>query len=621
MRKGRILERFIDIHVRARIAALLCCLAFLPFIGRLYYLQIVNGDYFRDRSENNRLRRVYVHAPRGKILAREGQVLAQSRPSYNLELVLEDAHHVEQVLKRLSEIVLVSVDELQERLKQESSERRRYEPIVLLRDIPRDTVARVFARRHSLPGVNVTSAPVRDYLYGEFAAHSLGYLGQVSKGDLEKLRTSGYKPDDWIGKAGMERASEATLHGQRGIRSVFVNAKGVRMSEADFLPEEPGNSVTLSLDYATQLAAEAALSGRTGGVIALDPNNGEVLALTSRPGYDPNIFLSEMDSETWHEISSGHEHRMTSRALQGAYPPGSVFKIIVAAGALAEGLVSPSEKIYCGGSYRIGRSRRFSCHRASGHGALGLEEALKLSCNVFFYNLGERLGIDRIHEYASRFGLGSPTGIEALPEVSGIVPSREWKRKTYSNPEDKVWYPGETPSVSIGQGALTVTPAQLAVAFSALVNGGRVFRPRLTLSTEGSSREGEDYTSLGIPSSVLEPIRRGLFAVVNEKRGTGSRARPDDTESFTVAGKTGTAQRKQLVGSKELQKADSLAWFVGYAPSDDPKIVVAVLIEAGGHGGEGAAPVAKEVFEAYLGRGRDSTHPEELPVQMAFASE
>jgi len=346
------------------------------------------------------------------------------------------------------------------------------------------------------------------------------------------------------------------------------------------------------------------MQGMGGAGVARDPNPGEVLAMVSRPAFDPNIFAGGVSAAAWRELTGAADRPMNNRVLQGAYHPGSVFKFIMATAALSENVMSVKESVHCNGTYSVG-SRVFHCHHV--HGSVALRQALQKSCNVYFYTMGQRLGIDRIHDYATRFGLGTLSGMELTEEQGGRIPSSEWKRRNFPPPDNR-WYPGETPSVSIGQGAVTVTPLQLARAMSALVNGGRLLRPYLIRSAE--SQEGAAHYEaevfeqgrLGVEPSVLETVKEALVAVVNEPGGTGGRASLQKELNIAVGGKTGTAQVKRLVGTTTLQQKDSLAWFVGFAPAEAPRIVVVALVERGGHGGTSAAPVVKEVMRAFFTR-------------------
>jgi len=587
-------------RVRMSVFALFLCFVVIGL--RLWYLQILHGREFQYLSENNRLREIYINPPRGGIYDRHGDILVENRPSFNVELVKEDCgSECDESLKNLAEILNLKVLDLKKSINKDQVKRRRFEPHVILRDISRDDVARLAARKFDLKGVVISDEPVRNYLYQAWAAHVLGYIGEISSSQLENPNYSGYRSGDIVGKSGIEAVAERLLQGQRGTRGIIVNAAGTRLKDAYYEGEKTGHNVVLTLDYRTQQAMEEAMTGFKGAAVALDPNTGEILAMVSNPSFDPNIFVSGLSSENWSALN-GPDRALNNRVVQGTYPLGSVFKTIMAMAGLAEGVIHPSDVVNCTGSFRIGHSRAFSCH--GHHGAVDLKLALKKSCNIYFYTVGQRLGVDRIHDYATRFGFGEKTGLELVDEKAGLVPSTVWKKKTYKAPNNK-WYPGETPSVSIGQGALTVTPLQVARAMAVIANGGHVYKPYLiknVISQDGTvvfEGQATEVRNVDIEPWVFDTVREAMVGVVDEQGGTGSRSSLKEF-GITVAGKTGTAQIKRMIGTKTLNEKDSLAWFGGFAPADNPQIAVAVVVEAGGHGGIAAAPVAKKVLQAFL---------------------
>jgi penicillin-binding protein 2 len=594
----------INVPLRVNIAKGICALCLSLVVLRLWYLQVLKGDYFREKSENNRLSTVYVPAPRGQILDRTGVPLAANRQSINVELIPEDAPNPKETIEKLAAILSVPADELLEK-SQNMRKRRRFEPRLLLKDVSRETLAKVAARRYQLPGVIVNVEPTRDYLHGDFAAHVLGYIREITKDQLESPRYAGYRLGDIVGQFGLESKWEPLLQGQRGVQKVVVNARGTRIGEFSFDPEVSGSTVTLTLDYETQKAADAALGNQRGAIVALDPRTGEVLALSSAPRFDPNMFAREITPEQWRDLQSPTKKKLSNRVTQGGYPPGSVFKIMMAAAALAEGVIGPNDKINCPGFLRFG-SRNYRCHKKSGHGLVDMEHAMIQSCDVYFYTVGQRLGVDRIHDYARRFGLGSLTGLELSEEVAGIIPSTEWKRRYFRDPENQKWYPGETLSVAIGQGAVVTTPLQIARAVAALVNGGRLLKPYLVkgiAAPEGALNDDqfvpEEVGKLDIDPNIIKLVRNSLVGVVNAPNGTGKKSQIPGHPEIVVAGKTGTAQVAALEhGHKEHLKDH--AWFAAYAPAENPTIVAVALIENGGHGGAVAAPAVRQVLEAYF---------------------
>jgi penicillin-binding protein 2 len=586
-------------------ASILCAVCLSVLVGRLWYLQIVRGSFFRDRSENNRLRTIFIPSPRGVIADRHGEALVRNRPSFNIELVIEDAPNVNQVLDDLAALVGENAQDLRERLGNQNK-RRRFEPKVLLRDVSRDLVAKVSAQRHRLPGVIVSVAPVREYPYGALSAHTVGYLREISSDQLKSTTYQGYRSGDMVGQSGIEAALEQYLRGERGAQAVIVNARGTKIGEAFFQPEIPGSDVHLTLDRQLQQVAERALDGRRGSVVAMHAQTGEILALASAPTFEPGIFTGEIPKDVWADLTDSKSAKLSNRALQGAFPPGSVFKMFVAAAALSEGVAEHTEQTFCPGFLKFGK-RQFRCHKHSGHGRTNLYDALVQSCDVYFYTMGQRLGVDRIHEYAhDLFGFGEPIGLEGFDESSGLVPSTKWKAAYFRNAEDKKWYPGETLPVSIGQGAVLATPLQVARAMAALVNGGKLLKPRIVSKVVASDGRILEQTSdapnvmrvIDVDPSILAEIKRGMIGVVEDKRGTGKRAALPKESGIGVGGKTGTAQ----VASREsgLNHEDH-AWFAGFAPTENPQIIVVALIENGGHGGEVAAPVTRAVFKQFFG--------------------
>lgn len=586
-------------------ATILCALCFTLLIGRLWYLQIVRGSFFRDRSENNRLRTILVPSPRGVILDRYGEPLVKNRPSFNIELVVEDAPNLNQVLADLAQIVGEDPNKLLERLSNQNK-RRRFEAKVVMRDVPRDLMARVSAQRHRLPGVIISVVPVRDYPFHGLAAHTVGYLREISQEQLKSLNYQGYRAGEMVGQGGIEAALERYLRGSQGAQSVIVNARGLKIGEAFFQPEIPGSDVQLTIDRNLQQVAEGALEGRRGSVVALDVQSGEILAMASAPAYEPSIFSGEIAKDVWSDLTDPSTSKLTNRALQGAFPPGSVFKMFVAAAALSEGVTDPNERTFCSGALRFGK-RAFRCHKHSGHGSTSFYDALVQSCDVYFYTMGQRLGVDRIHQYAhDLFGFGEPIGLQGFDESSGLIPSTKWKAAYFRDPDDKRWYPGETLPVAIGQGAVSTTPMQVARAVAALVNGGRLLKPRLVAKIVASDGRVLEQSNGGaqvervidLEPGVLAEIKRAMIGVVEDKRGTGKRAALPKDSAIGVGGKTGTAQ---VVSRESGVNSEDHAWFVGFAPSDSPRIVVVSLIENGGHGGEVAAPVARAVMMRYFG--------------------
>lgn len=593
----------INLPFRTAAAFGVACACFVVIALRLWYLQILNGDYFRARSENNRLRTVYLPPPRGLIYDREGRILAGNRPEFNIELVTEDSPDPRATVERLATILDLDPNTLVAQLGGQKR-RRRFEPKLLVRDASRDMIARVVARRYELPGVVINVNPARDYLHGDLAAHVLGYIREITSRQLDLPGFSSYRSGDMVGHYGIESQWEMDLHGERGIQRVVVNATGSKIGESSFEPEVPGRNITLTLDLDVQREADTALQKLRGGVIALDPNNGEIVALSSAPRFDPNMFTHEIPSDTWRELVTGAERKLSNRVVQGGYPPGSVFKMIMAVAGLSENVMPIGERVFCPGYYVMG-ARKFKCHKHEGHGWVDLNDAMAMSCDVYFYTMGQRLGVDRIHDYASRFGLGSKTGLKLAEENAGLVPSSEWKQRRFG----QRWYPGETPSVAIGQGALVTTPLQLARAMAAVVNGGFLVTPHLVREIADTERHfHEEFTGergeIDVDPQILRQVKRALLTVVQNERGTGRKAQVDKSFNVLVGGKTGTAQVVSLEQGARHKHLQDHAWFVGFAPEEKPEIVVAALIENGGHGGTAAAPAVRQVMESFFKKRR-----------------
>lgn len=593
----------VSLNISRRIwgSLIVVSVAFSVVLVRLWYLQIVHGDYFRDRSENNRTRILFTPSPRGLISDRNGDVLVGNRPSFSIDFVPEDSPDPQKTLQNLAELTGVPYEELVARLK-DQRKRRRFEPKLLIKDVSRDVVAQVSARRFMLPGVLVNVVPARDYIYKDFAAHVLGYIREITVDQLKSPLYAGYRSGDVVGQYGIETRWEALLRGDRGTQAVLVNAFGTRIGELYFEPEIPGHNVTLTLDRRIQRAADHALDNKKGAIVVMDPRNGDILALASNPRFDPNIFTGEISKEVWTDLVAGKDNKLTNRAVQGVYPPGSVYKIFVALAGLSEEVTSARETVKCPGFLQFGK-RQFRCHKHSGHGTVDLHNAIVQSCDVFFYILGQRLGVDRISEYAHKFGFGETTDLGLVEENPGLVPSTAWKAAYFKDPEQKRWYPGETLPVAIGQGAVTTTPLQIARALSAVINGGFLLKPRLiraVTSVHGVRLEEhidpEIVRKVSLDPGIVSEVRRAMVGVVNEPNGTGKRAQLPKELGITVAGKTGTSQ----VTGRDSGAAvsEDHAWFAGYAPAENPEVVVVAVIENGGSGGKVAAPVVADVLRA-----------------------
>ncbi len=575
---------------------------FVLTLARLWHLQVTEGEQYRSLSENNRIRLKRVRATRGTILDRHGQILVDNRPSFDVALVPEDAHDVPRTLASVTRLLGADASEFRSAM-QAAANRPPFEEVILKRDLDWESIVALETHQLDLPGVSVQVGPRRTYPFSDMAAHLLGYVGEVSQQELANRQ--GYRLGDLIGKAGAERYWEDYLRGIDGGQQVEVDAVGRKLRTLSEVEETPGNTLVMTLDRELQLAAERAMGEHEGAVVALDPRSGEVLAMVSRPAFDPNLFARGIRRAEWKALTQDRKRPLNSKAVQGTYPPGSTFKVVMAAAALEEGVINPFTQIFCGGGIWFG-NREFRCWRPSGHGNMNVHEALVRSCDVFFYQVGQRLGVDAIAEYAHRFGLGAPTGITLEHESGGIIPSSAWKRQRFGEP----WYAGETLSVAIGQGYVTTTPLQMANVIAAIANNGTVYRPQFVKRVEtpdGTVVRAEEPVverDLGFKKTTLLQIRQALSDVVNTSRGTGSKAR---VKGIEVGGKTGTSQVGKLGAERTKQghmarERKDHAWFIAFAPVSSPEIAVAVLAEhAGEHGGTAAAPIAQQVIAHYFG--------------------
>lgn len=589
--------------------ALLVVAVWMMLLTRLFYLQVVQGDVYKVSAERNSVRTQRVQAARGAVLDRHGDELVGSRPSFEVLVVPQEADDLQTTLARIAGLTGRDLRTVQASYG-EPRGRARFQPQRVAHDLDRDELASVEARLWALGGVITQVTPVRGYRYGSSAAHLLGRLGEIGTDQLndDDKELSSYRRGDIVGRDGIEKLLDPDLRGRPGGRNLLVDAHGRELDLLSLVEPQPGRNVVLTLDHALQEAAEAALDRehKTGAVVALDPRTGEVLALVSRPAFDPNAFAVRIDPLEWRALIDDPLKPLVNRALQGQYPPGSTYKVITAIGGLEEKLVDPHTEVYCGGSFRLGR-RTYRCWKKEGHGTVDLHKALVQSCDVYFYKLGLELGVNRLAYYARSLGLGARTGIELSGEMAGLVPTKEWRQLR----DGTVWVEGDTVSVSIGQGANLWTPLQLATAYAAIANGGVRYRPHLLKRIEEpdggivKTVEPEIDGEVPVSAATLALVRSGLEGVVNEPHGTGGVMR-NLPGGVLAAGKTGTAQVVGMpvgvrLDSEELTRQHrDHAWFVTYAPADDPRIVVAVLVEHGGHGGSAAAPVARDVVVKFL---------------------
>jgi len=557
---------------------------FLFLIAGFWDLQVRNPEVYSEQAERNRIRSLPIPAPRGKILDRDGRVIVDNHSSYSLILSRENLkpEHIEPIALGLG----IDFRRLEARLGRFRG-RPRYEPIIIKDELSSGELS--FVKAHSdpetFPEMELIRSQRRLYPQEGLAAHVIGYVGEISEAELDLPEFGKYDQGDMIGKAGIEREYNDTLMGQDGQRQVVVDNRGNEHEVLAIKDAVPGKNLQLTLDLDLQAVAELGMQGKNGAVVALDPRNGEVLAMVSNPTYDPNKFAGRIRSEDWKEIANNPDNPMLDRAIQAQFAPGSTFKPIMALAGLEKGVIDDDFKIHCPGGATF-YDRYFKCWTKSGHGEVDLHKGIVRSCDVFFYNVGNKLGIDNIAEYADMAGFGHKTGIDLPNEAVGVVPSSAWKMRLFR----QKWYAGETISVSIGQGALTVTPLQLASAIGGLAMGGKWAKPHLVKSQTPELRIGQ------VDQANVQKVVYGMWGVVNEGGGTGGRAR---LPGVSVCGKTGSAQRLSNQAVKSGHKLKDNAWFVAFAPCEAPEIAVSVLWEGGEHGML-AAPIARDVLKAYF---------------------
>ncbi len=573
---------------RAALLHVVIVILLAGFLGVFWYLQIVKGSEFALLAENNRLRRIALPPTRGVVLDRRDEVLASTRPALNLVLVREGLTDAEGQLKRLEKLLGIPYDLLNGRL-QAMRRRPTFEPLVIKEDVQLADIAKVEARREWFPSVEVEQTALRDYPDGPAVAHAVGYVGEVNESQLAKILDGSIQQGDIVGKTGVEREYDEVLRGRRGWKLQTVNSLGrpLGASQQGRDPED-GHPLRLTIDKRLQRKLVESLGDEVGSGIFMNPNTGEVLALASTPGYDPNVFTAPVSRTTWTALINDPRHPLNDRAISSFYAPGSTFKVLMSIVGLETGAITPQTTVFCPGSVSI-YNRQFMCWKKGGHGTVDVHQALVHSCNVFYYLLGKKVGIDAISKYAKMFGIGELSGIDIPGESRGNPPSVEWKQRIHKEP----WYPGDTISVSIGQGLLAVTPVQMATMISAVANGGTLVRPHLARDAKLES------VKLPVSAATLALIRDALADVVEE--GTATRAQ---LGPIRVAGKTGTAQVfKKSVGvdaDKQPKDERDHAWFIGYAPAENPEIAFAIVIEHGGHGGTTAAPVGRKVLEVFF---------------------
>jgi penicillin-binding protein 2 len=576
---------------------------------RFTYLQVMRHDYYQTLAENNRISIVPIVPNRGLILDRNGVEMAHNYSGYTLEITPSKVANIDATIEELGSLVTIAPKD-KKRFKKLLGESHNLESVMIRNRLSDEEVARFAAQQYRFPGVEIKARLLRDYPYADKASHLIGYIGRINETDVNQLEenelAANYRGSDYIGKTGLEQSYESELHGTTGMEQVEVDSAGRAVRLLSRTPPVSGNTLVLSIDAKLQEIAEQAFGNYRGALVAIDPSNGEVLALVSKPGYDPSLFIDGIDPQSWDELNNSPDHPLNNRALRGQYPSGSTIKPFMALAGLNYNIRNPSRTISDPGYFTLpGSSHQYRDWKKGGHGSVDLFKSIVVSCDTYYYGLATELGIDNIFSFLSRFGFGKKTGIDLEGETSGLLPSQEWKMKRYH----QKWYAGDTVSVGIGQGYSLVTPMQLAYATATLANNGVGFKPHLVREIR-SSRANENRL-ITMPAEVdmqlnpehLDLVKRAMMAVT-QPGGTAVAASLG--ASYHIAGKTGTAQ---VVGMKQGEKYDASklderhrdhAWFIAFAPAEQPKIALVVLAENGGHGGGTAAPIARKVMDYYL---------------------
>jgi len=601
------LSRF---RARVLVASITVVVCFLLVTARLVYLQIVRHEDLMEQAENNRTAIVPVVPNRGLILDRNGIVLATNYSAYTLEITPSKVANLEQTIEELSQVLEISTRD-RRRFKKLQEESKSFESLPLRTRLSDEEVAKFAAQRYRFPGVDIKARLFRNYPYGELASHVIGYIGRINPDEKEKLDESddqaNYRGTDYIGKLGVEQSFEAQLHGTTGVDSVETSAGGRAMRKLASSPAVPGNTVKLSIDIKLQHLVEELFGDRRGALVALDPKTGEILAFVSKPTFDPNLFVEGIDSDSWQALNESPDKPLLNRALRGTYPPGSTYKPFMALAALETGARTPEQSISDPGFFMLG-GHRFRDDKEGGHGMVNMYSSIVQSCDTYYYMLANDMGVDTIHDQLQRFGFGELTGIDIFGEVRGLLPSTEWKRKAYKRADQQKWYAGETISLGIGQGYNNFTMLQLASATATLANNGVKMKPHLVkevvdiLTHAPQSTVRESMGEVIAKAANIAVIKNALVGVNIE----GTSATSFKGAPYTSAGKTGTAQVVQIkqnekyVASRVDERFRDHALFTAFAPAEDPKIALAMIVENAGFGAQSAAPIARRVIDFWL---------------------
>ncbi|MDO9596477.1 MAG: penicillin-binding protein 2 [Azoarcus sp.] len=610
---------------RVLVAGAFALICFALLASRFYYLQVVKFDYFHTRAEDNRIALLPIVPNRGTIVDRKGVVLARNYAAYTLEITPSRTGGLEQTIDGLAEFITIDARD-RRRFRKILEESRSFESVAIRTRLSDEEVARFTAQRYRFPGVEVQARLFRDYPQGASATHVVGYIGRINDRDIERIEergvTANYRGSDYIGKSGLELSYEAELHGTTGFEQVEVNAGGRAVRRLSSTPAVTGSDLELTLDMELQKIAETAFGDRRGALVAIEPSTGGILALVSTPTFDPNLFVEGISTQDWKALNDSPDHPLLHRAIYSAYPPGSTFKPFMALAGLTSGKRTPGQAIADPGYFNFA-GHRFMDDKIGGHGMVDLHKSIVVSCNTYYYQLANDLGIEGIATAMAPFGFGARTGIDLPGEAEGVLPSPAWKRKRFRTPEQQRWYGGETISVGIGQGYNAYTPLQMANAMATLVNGGKVFRPHVVRhvidSRSGEKRviEPDPIRQIAVKPEHLAAVRAGMVGV--NKSGTGRRAFAG--APYDSGGKTGTAQVYSLKGSKYVagqvrERLRDHSWFIAYAPAENPKIALAVLVENGGFGAQSAAPIARQVIDYHLlGKRPNEPAPEDVEAE------
>ena len=601
------LSRF---RARVLVATLAVLVCFFLVAARLAYLQLVRHEDLLEQAENNRTAIVPVVPNRGLILDRNGIVLASNYSAYTLEVTPSKISNLDQTIEELSQVLDISARD-RRRFKKLLEESRSFESLPLRTRLSDEEVAKFAAQRFRFPGVEIKARLFRNYPYGELASHVIGYIGRINPAEKEKLDDSddqaNYRGTEYIGKLGVEQSFEGQLHGTTGVESVETSAGGRAMRKLASSPATPGNTVKLSIDIRLQSLIEELFGERRGALVAMDPKTGEILAFVSKPTFDPNLFVEGIDSENWETLNESPDKPLLNRALRGTYPPGSTYKPFMALAALETGTRTPQQTIYDPGFYMFG-NHRFRDDKEGGHGTVNMYQSIVQSCDTYYYMLANDLGVDTIHEQMQRFGFGELTGVDILGEVRGLLPSTDWKRRAYKRADQQKWYAGETISLGIGQGYNNFTVLQLASATATLANDGVKMKPHLVkevvdiLTHAPTATTRESVGEVIAKASNIAIIKNAMVGVNLE----GTSASAFRGAGYTSGGKTGTAQVIQIkqnekyVASRTEERFRDHALFTAFAPAEEPRIALAMVVENAGFGSQNAAPIARRVFDYWL---------------------